>query len=400
MEASIILKTVSGHYTESNLVKILEEIGIGRPSTFAMLVDKIQEREYVKMDTIKPIKLNCLEYVLNKDNKMFQTKIVQKETGGEKNKLLLQPIGRIVSDFLEKHFSDIFNYKYTKQMEDGLDMIAKGNKQMTELCSECDTLLEKCLNSLKSSGLKKIQHRFNSTHTFLISKMGPCIHTSNPERFISVRKEYKDNFNMEMFDKIQKGEIKLEDMMEIADVSDIKVISVNVKSNEDIQNETQKQIMQNNITFYELGLYNGMKIFIKTGKYGPFVSLENVCQSTELLYGGIGKKTKKPVITVTKPFKTISLKSLGENRGLDSYTYDEIVEIIEGKNTLINPNILREISVNMSIRRGPKGSLYIYFKNDSIKKPMFYKLKGFTDDPIICPLETLQDWIKQKYNVY
>ena len=58
--------------------------------------------------------------------------------GNEKNKLVLQPLGLIVMEFLEKNFNDLFDYNYTKQMEDDLDKISQGNKVWHELCKDCN----------------------------------------------------------------------------------------------------------------------------------------------------------------------------------------------------------------------------------------------------------------------
>ena len=63
--------------------------------------------------------------------------------GNEKNKLVIQPIGIMVYEFLEKHFDDLFNYDYTKNMEDDLDKISNGNKIWHSLCDECNNTIKK-----------------------------------------------------------------------------------------------------------------------------------------------------------------------------------------------------------------------------------------------------------------
>jgi DNA topoisomerase-1 len=116
MEYKKIISTVTYknsilHYTEAKLVQLLEEMGIGRPSTFSSLVEKIQERKYVVKENIKGKIIKCKEFILEDEN-LTET-IVDKEFCNEKNKLVIQPLGIAVMEFLIKNFDSIFNYKYT-----------------------------------------------------------------------------------------------------------------------------------------------------------------------------------------------------------------------------------------------------------------------------------------------
>ena len=134
--ARVSIKGSKQHYTEARLVQLLEEKGIGRPSTFSSLVDKIQERGYVKKEDIKGRELLCKDYELENDEICeIETK---REFGNEKGKLVLQSLGRVVMEFLEKHFDDLFNYNYTSLMEDALDKISKGEHIWHELCNKCN----------------------------------------------------------------------------------------------------------------------------------------------------------------------------------------------------------------------------------------------------------------------
>ena len=104
--ARVTIKGSKQHYTEARLVQLLEEKGIGRPSTFSSLVDKIQERGYVKKEDVKGKELICKDYELENDEiSEIETK---REFGNEKSKLVLQPLGRVVMEFLEKHLKDLF----------------------------------------------------------------------------------------------------------------------------------------------------------------------------------------------------------------------------------------------------------------------------------------------------
>ena len=117
------LKALKSHINEAKLVKLLEEKGIGRPSTFSSLVDKIQERGYVKKDNEKGKKMKCIDFELV-ENEIEEIE-TEKEFGNEQNKLIIQPIGSMVIEFLMSNFEEIVGYDYTKNMEDDLDKISK-----------------------------------------------------------------------------------------------------------------------------------------------------------------------------------------------------------------------------------------------------------------------------------
>jgi DNA topoisomerase-1 len=122
--ARVTIKGSKQHYTEARLVQLLEEKGIGRPSTFSSLIDKIQERGYVKKEDIKGKQITCKDFELEKDE--ISEIEIKREFGNEKGKLVIQPLGIIVMDFLEKNFDELFDYNYTCNMEESLDKIAKG----------------------------------------------------------------------------------------------------------------------------------------------------------------------------------------------------------------------------------------------------------------------------------
>jgi len=99
------------HYTEARLVQLLEEKGIGRPSTFASLLDKIQSRGYATKQNIPGETQLCEEYEL--EGTTLSKVVTERTFGEEKSKLLLQPLGQVVIEFLQKYFQPLFQYEYT-----------------------------------------------------------------------------------------------------------------------------------------------------------------------------------------------------------------------------------------------------------------------------------------------
>jgi len=145
--ALCVYSHLKAHLTEAKLVNLLEDKGIGRPSTFASLVDKIQERVYVKKETIKGRSVTCKEYELV-DSVVNEIETTR-EVGGESNKLIIQQVGLDVIAFLYKNFAELFDYDYTQRMEKDLDLVSHGEKVWTTLCDDCVQQLDKIINKYK-----------------------------------------------------------------------------------------------------------------------------------------------------------------------------------------------------------------------------------------------------------
>jgi DNA topoisomerase-1 len=335
--SKVTIKNIKQHYTEAKLVQLLEEKGIGRPSTFSMLVDKIQERGYVKKEDVKGVQINCKDYELA-EGEIFEIE-TKRDFGNEKGKLIMQPLGIIVIEFLEKHFFDIFNYDYTKNMEDNLDKIAKGKQNLYDLCNECNSHLDKLIDNLKLE--TKIEIQIDDNNTYMIGKYGPVIKCSEivDDNKCITFKSIKKDIDIH---KIQNGEYTLN---EIVDTSN-----------------KQKSL-------YILGKYDNEEVILKKGKFGLYVSW--------------GKNSK-------------TLKELG-NRPIENVTLEEVIQYLES-----GSNFLREINTNLSIRKGAKGE-YLFYKTSKMKKPQFYDIKCFhnetKEDYKICNIFILESWIKEKYNI-
>jgi DNA topoisomerase-1 len=337
MISKVSIKGSKLHYTEARLVQLLEERGIGRPSTFSSLVDKIQERGYVKKQDIKGKEIVCNEYELE-NGEIFEIER-KREFGNEKNKLVIQPLGTIVIEFLEKNFNDLFEYNYTSQMEDSLDKIAKGELIWYDLCKNCNNQIDKLIDLLGTQC--KMSVKIDENNTYLVGKYGPVIKC------------------VEQIDG--KEEITFKAIKNDIDVNNLKNYAI-----EDIVDTDTKKSTKSS---YILGKHDGKDVILKKGKFGLYISW------------GDNSKT---------------LKELG-NRPIENITFDEVKKYLEEGN-----NFIREINSSLSIRKGSKGD-YLFYKTLKMKKPQFYDIKSFIidtkEDYKICDITILKSWVSEKYNI-
>ena len=126
-------------YTEASLIKKLEELGIGRPSTYAPTLSTIQKRGYVLRED-RPGKMQeRISFLMEKKENQpveIQKKVKNQEVGAEKKKLFPTDIGALVNDFLVQHFAQIMNYDFTAQVEKQFDDIASGKNQWQKMIGQ------------------------------------------------------------------------------------------------------------------------------------------------------------------------------------------------------------------------------------------------------------------------
>ena len=343
--SKVTLKNSKQHYTEAKLVQLLEDNGIGRPSTFSSLVDKIQERGYVKKQDIAGKQITCKDFELADDT--LTESNTTREFGNEKNKLVIQPLGILVMEFLNKNFEDMFNYDYTKNMEDDLDKISRGEKVWHQLCQTCLNEIEK--NCSKLVDEKKCEIKIDDTHFYIIGKHGPVIKCFQK----GTGKGKKDDVSFlpvkEGIDlkKLERGEYKLEDIVSTAK-----------------QNQAQ------------LGIYKEEPLLLRKGKFGLYVTW--------------GQNSK-------------SLSSFG-NRPMESIKLEEVLEILNKVEEKAESGeasasgVIRFITNDISIRNGKYGP-YVFYKTKKMTKPLFLKLTNFVGDYKTCTIATFLEWLKSEHEM-
>lgn len=294
ISSTVRMKELKQHYTEARLVQLLEEQGIGRPSTFSSLVEKIQERGYVKKRDIKGREVDCVDYEL--ENGDVSEIVVKREFGNEKGKLVVEPLGIVVTEFLEKHFASLFQYDYTRTMEDALDKISSGLGSGTDwkdLCRSClDQVNHLISETEKTTENKKMEYKIDAEHSYIIGKHGPVIKcvVGKKVSFKGLRKDIEIDMA-----RLANGGYTLSELLEDGGSG----VGGYVKKEEKEEKE-EKEKKEGGNTNNKKWEYQGLPLSVKKGKFG--------------LYAAWGKNTK-------------SLRPLG-NRPIENITYEEVVGLL------------------------------------------------------------------------
>lgn len=205
-------------YTESSLVKKMEELGIGRPSTYAPTISTIQHREYIVKGE-KPGEKRSFKVLTLKEDGKITSGTKTESVGAEKGKLIPTDTGIIVNKFLTEHFPDILDYDFTADMEQKFDRIAEGetnwNQEIARFYGLFHPEVEKA-NDLRTE--HKVGERLLGTDpttgepvSVKIGRFGPIVQIGSAEskdkpRFASLRKD-QSVFDIELADALKLFEL-------------------------------------------------------------------------------------------------------------------------------------------------------------------------------------------------
>lgn len=229
-------------YTEASLVKKMEELGIGRPSTYATIIDTIQQRGYVERGSKAGAKRDYTLITL-KNNKL--TEKTKSETfGADSQKLLPTDLGLVVNDFLVQQFPQILNYDFTAQAEQSFDDIAEGKKEWVETVDNFYHTFHPLIDNVDKGRLEGRElGKDPKTDKPVIAKIGrrgPCIQIG-----------YASDSEKPLFASLKKDQsiytITLEEALELFDTP----------------------------YPYSIGEYEGKELVVNNGKFGPYVKMDN-----------------------------------------------------------------------------------------------------------------------------
>jgi DNA topoisomerase-1 len=374
IKATVTMNELKSHYTEAGLIKILEEKGIGRPSTFSSLIEKIQKRGYVEKSDVLGKKVKCTDFELLPDELLEMP--TEREFGNEKNKLVIQPLGSIVMEFIVQHFNPLFEYNFTKKMEDDLDKIAKGDILYTETCMFCLDNVTQLTTALKDKNIQKDTVNIGENHVYMVGSKGPVIKHTTVDEDGKKKIEYKSVKKDIDVAKLKRGEYELTDI-------------IDEKGNIDMGG-------------IKLGIYDSNEIILKRGKYGLYF----VWGEQKKSLSGLFPKNKNPsTITYHEIVKIIEMSKTQIQSQVENMNGDHDDDEGGGGggsvsigNKLLVKGMVRKITDDISIRNGKYGD-YIFYKTPEMKNPTFLKLKGFTEDYKTCSMFNIIEWIQKTYKI-
>ncbi|MDD2255538.1 MAG: type I DNA topoisomerase [Bacteroidales bacterium] len=188
-------------YTEASLVRKLEELGIGRPSTYAPTISTIQQRGYVRKEDREGQERSYIHFELS--NEAIHREVKTETTGAEKNKLFPTDIGMVVNDFLLESFPNIMNYNFTAQVEKQFDQIADGEVAWDKVLTDFYTDFHQAVEEASVWSKQKVGERIlgNDPKTgrvvsVRIGRYGPIVQIGTAEEeekplFASLQKDQR-----------------------------------------------------------------------------------------------------------------------------------------------------------------------------------------------------------------
>lgn len=279
-------------YTEASLVKKLEELGIGRPSTYAPTISTVQKRGYVVKETREGFKRPV------RNAKLIKGTITQKTEnenyGAEKSKLFPTDIGTVVTDFLNEHFKQIMDYNFTAKVEKEFDDIAQGMISWTKMIDTFYTPFHKEVDSTMVNADRAKGEKI----------LGTDPNTGKP---ISVRVG------------------RFGPLVQIGENDDDEKKYASLRPGQSIETITIEEALDLFKLPRTLGEYNSQKITAAIGRFGPYVKYGN-------LFASVPKDQDIFELTLTNAIELIEAKLKAESEKLlRTFKEDAELEILKGK---------------------------------------------------------------------
>ncbi len=233
----------SPRYTEASLVKKLEELGIGRPSTYAPTISTIVKRNYVEKRDKEGTKRAVTIFKLTAKNNI-EKEIIQENTGAEKSKLFPTDLGMVVTDFLKQHFNKVMDFGFTAKIEQEFDEIAEGRMKWSNMID----------------GFYKPFHE-TIEHTL-----------ENAER---AKGERELGIDAATGKKVIARMGRYGPMVQIGDTADEteKPRFAKLKQDQSIETITMEEAMQLFSLPRTIGEYESQELSVNIGRFGPYIKL-------------------------------------------------------------------------------------------------------------------------------
>lgn len=228
----------AARYTEASLVKKLEELGIGRPSTYAPTISTIINRNYVEKGNLEGQERNYTQLVLQ-SGKLVE-KQLKENTGSDKGKLVPTDIGTIVTDFLVKNFETILDYNFTAKVEQDFDEIAEGNIEWAKMMNDFYKHFHPTVKNVEENAERESGERI----------LGKDPKTGKQ---VSVRLG------------------KFGPMAQIGDIDDENKQFASLRTEQNIGNITLEEALNLFLLPKVLGTYKGEEVEVSNGRFGPYV---------------------------------------------------------------------------------------------------------------------------------
>ena len=281
-------------YTEASLVHKMEELGIGRPSTYAPTISTIQQREYVvkgeKEGETRPVDVLTLAAGTISDETHTET------TGAEKNKLIPTDVGLVVNDFLLEYFPEIMDYNFTANVEKDFDAVAEGKKDWTALIH---TFYDHFEPQVEKTLAEKTDH-----------KVGERELGTDPATGLPVSVKIGRYGPM-----VQLGTAE----------SDVKPRFATLKPEQSIETITLDEALKLFTLPRTLGQFEGSAVTVGAGRFGPYVQHDGK-------YASIPKDEDPLSITLERAVEIIREKREAEaRRHLKSFDEEPGLEVLNGR---------------------------------------------------------------------